>query len=415
MSQKPQTKEPPPPRLSGRHVILGVTGSIAAYKACPLARLLMAEGADLDVVMTRSATELVGPATFAGLTGKPALTEIFAPGQGGELHIELGQRTDLVVIAPATADVIARLAEGRANDLLTLVALATKSKILIAPAMHPGMWEHPATQRNVRTLLADGRTEILGPVEGAVASGEVGVGRMVEPEAIVDAGVALLSRPTLTGRHLVVTAGPTAEDIDPVRTLSNRSSGKLGFALAARAAARGAKVTLLSGPVAIPTPPGVSRVDIRGALALRSALWQALRPDLSGADALVMAAAVADYRPAQAQAQKIKRSDGTLTLELVQNPDLLAEIGQARKTPRPLLVGFALETEDDRALINRARQKLAEKRVDLMVANRADEALERDEMRAFLVTPTDARPLESMPKTQIADAILDYLGEALES
>jgi phosphopantothenoylcysteine decarboxylase/phosphopantothenate--cysteine ligase len=236
---------------------------------------------------------------------------------------------------------------------------------------------------------------------------------MAEPEVILGFVVAQLTKSTLRRRHLVITAGPTAEDIDPVRTLSNRSSGKMGFAIAERAAMHGAKVTLISGPVALPTPPGVTRIDVRSALAMRGALWQALHPDLSAADALIMAAAVSDYRPAQTHASKLKRSKEALQLELVPNPDLLAEIGEARLGEFPLLVGFALETDSDDRVIARAREKLIKKKVDLIVANHADESLGLDHVRARLVTPRDCRELASMPKEDAADHLLDWVATRL--
>jgi phosphopantothenoylcysteine decarboxylase/phosphopantothenate--cysteine ligase len=279
--------------------------------------------------------------------------------------------------------------------------------------MHPNMWANPRTQANVRSLSADPRVYFAGPEQGEVASGDLGVGRMTEPEAIVALVVARLSQPTLGRRHFVVSAGPTAEDLDPVRTLSNRSSGKMGFAIAARAALHGARVTLITGPVALATPPGVTRIDVRSAIAMRSALWLALHPDLSGADALIMAAAVADYRPAETHASKLKRGSGPLTLELVPNPDLLAEIGAARSGRLPVLVGFALETDSDERLIARAREKLAKKRVDLVVANSAAESLELDHVRATLVGVRDAEPLPAMPKEDAADRILDWVSTRL--
>jgi phosphopantothenoylcysteine decarboxylase/phosphopantothenate--cysteine ligase len=400
-------------RLQGKRVALCVTGSIAAYKSASLLRLLLKEGAEVEVVLSRGATEFVGAATFSGLSGKPPVSDMFLPGVGGELHIELAARTDLVLIAPATADVIARLAAGRADDLVTALVLCAKCPVLVAPAMHPNMWENAATQRNARLLGQDRRVGFVGPVRGEVASGDVGLGRMAEPEVIREFVVAQLTQPTLRRRHVVITAGPTAEDIDPVRTITNRSSGKMGFAIAERAAMHGAKVTLITGPVALPTPPGVTRVDVRSALAMRGALWQALHPDLTAADALIMAAAIADYRPAQTHASKLKRSESPLQLELLQNPDLIAEIGEARRGELPLLVGFALETESDERLIARAREKLVKKKVDLIVANRADESLELDDVRATLVSVRDCEELSPMPKEDAADRLLDWVAARL--
>jgi phosphopantothenoylcysteine decarboxylase/phosphopantothenate--cysteine ligase len=399
--------------LTGRRITLCVTGSIAAFKAVLLVRLLVSEGADVRVVLSRAAREFVGPATFAGLTGNTVLTEMFDPATGGEPHVELGRTSDLVLIVPATADVLARLAHGRADDLTTAVALCARCPVVVAPAMHPVMWSHPATTRNVSLLERQGRVRFVGPVEGEVASGEHGLGRMAEPESILAQARALLGDATLRGTRILVTAGPTAEDIDPVRYVGNRSSGKMGFAIAERAALRGAEVTLIAGPVSLPTPPGVNRVDIRSADALRNALWNALGDDLGGTDALIMAAAVADYRPAAPSASKLRRTDQPLTLELVPNPDLLAEVGRARRGRHPILVGFALGTDADDRAAAIARSKLAEKRVDFVVANHADESIGRDDIRALLVGPRSCDVVERGPKGVLADRILDIVAREL--
>jgi phosphopantothenoylcysteine decarboxylase/phosphopantothenate--cysteine ligase len=400
-------------RLQTKKVTLCVTGSIAAYKAAVLVRLLMKEGADVTVVMTRSAEEFVGRATFSGLTGKRVYLDMFEESVPGELHVELAKESDLVLIVPATADALSRLAAGRADDLTSALALCATCPVLVAPAMHPNMWAHPATQRSVQALVLDRRVGFVGPVTGEVASGESGLGRMAEPETILAHAIAQLSPATLRGRHIVITAGPTAEDLDPVRYLSNRSSGKMGFAIAERAAAHGARVTLITGPVSLETPASVTRVDVRSATAMRSAIWQALRPDLSGADALIMAAAVADFRPAEVHASKLKRSGENLTLELLPNPDILAEIGAARHGALPVLIGFALETDSDERVIANARAKLAQKRVDLVVANHADQSIGRDDIRALLVGVRDCQILDPMPKEDAADQILDEVRKRL--
>jgi phosphopantothenoylcysteine decarboxylase/phosphopantothenate--cysteine ligase len=402
--------EPPSP-LSGRRITLCVTGSIAAYKAAALLRLLRKAGASVEVVLSRAALEFVGPATFQGLNGKPPLGELFDRGHGGELHVDLARDSDALVIAPASADCLSRLAAGRADDLIAAIALSARCPVLVAPAMHPKMWSHPATERNVRTLTSDG-VRFVGPVDGEVASGDRGVGRMAEPEQIALEVSRLFSGAALSGRRLVITAGPTLEALDPVRSLTNRSSGKLGFALAERARSRGAEVTLIAGPVALPTPPGVRRVDVESALSLKQALWEALGADLSQADALIMAAAVADYRPKAASASKLKRS-GMLTLELEPNPDLLAEVGARRTGARPVLVGFALETDSDERILASAREKLTKKRVDLVVANHAAESLGRDDIRLTLVGPDTATAFGPAPKAQAAERLLDWLGERL--
>jgi phosphopantothenoylcysteine decarboxylase/phosphopantothenate--cysteine ligase len=403
----------PRKRLAGRRVTLCVTGSIAAYKSVVLLRLLLAEGAEVEVVLSAAAAEFVGPPTFAGLTGRPVISGMFDVARGGEVHVDLAKRTDLAIVAPATADALARFAAGRAEDLVSAFVLCATAPLLVAPAMHPSMWTHPATARNVEILRRDGRVTLVGPEVGEVASGDTGVGRMAEPETILEHAVGKAVPEPLRGRHVVVTAGPTAEDIDPVRAITNRSSGKMGFAIAARARLLGAGVTLIAGPVALPTPDGVRRVDVRSASAMRTALWQALKPDLTGADALVMAAAVADYRPAQTSAKKLASGGGPMTLELVENPDLLREVGHSRRGQRPVLVGFALETEAEAQAIQNARRKLADKRVDLVVANQASESLERDDIRALMVDARDCRVIERTSKDEAAGRILEFVVHTL--
>lgn len=420
-SQRPPPRSQPPAplesrrgRLRDKRITLAVSGSIAAYKAVMVARLLVTEGALVQTLFTHSASQFVGAATFAGITGKPVRSDMFDPGVAGELHVDIASRTDLLLVVPATADLLARLASGRADDLVTATALCATCPVLVAPAMHPAMWAHPATQRNVDLLASDGRVDRVGPVYGEVASGEHGIGRMAEPEEILAAVLVRLAPHDLRGRHVVVTAGPTIEDIDPVRFLSNRSSGKMGFAVAERAAARGARVTLISGPTQLPTPYGVTRVDVRSAVAMRGAAWQALGPDLSAADALIMAAAVGDYRPAETHATKLKREAGQMQLELVQNPDILAEIGAARSGRRPVLVGFAVEADRSEKVVAYARAKLDAKKVDVVVANHADDSFGKDDNRVSLVTREKVEPLPLSSKLEIADQILDFLARQLE-
>jgi phosphopantothenoylcysteine decarboxylase/phosphopantothenate--cysteine ligase len=403
-----------PTRAVGRSftVALAVSGSIAAYKAPIVARLLLKQGVRVIPVMTKGALEFLGAQTLSGLTGEEVHAELFDPSFAGERHVELGAEVDLVAIVPATADLVARLATGRADDLITALCLSTKAPIIVAPAMHPRMWSHPATQRNVAQLLADGRTKLVGPVDGEVASGESGMGRMAEPEDIASRiFAALASRRDLAGRTVVVTAGPTVEDLDPVRFVSNRSSGKMGFAIAARAAQRGARVVLVAGPVSLPTPAGVERIDVRSAVSMQRALDEALGASLEKADAVVMTAAVGDYRPKDLAPQKMKRADMALLLELVPNPDLLAELGRKRaalaERARPLLVGFAVETDSDDRIIELAREKLRKKQVDVVVANHASDAFGKDDNRAFWVEEQKADALGRLPKGELADAILD--------
>ena len=403
----------PPTRegLDGRNVVVCVTGSVAAYKAAYVVRGLLAEGADVNVVLSRSAEQFIGAATFSGLTGRPVLRDMFAADAAGEPHVALGEDSDLVLVVPATADALARFAQGRAQDFTSALVLCARCPVLVAPAMHPSMWHHPATQRNVAQLVADGRIGFVGPVEGEVASGAHGMGRMAEPDDIVATAGAVLGASSLRGVRLLVSAGPTTEALDPVRYIGNRSSGKMGFSIAERAALRGASVTLVAGPVSLPTPVGVARVDVSSAAEMRAALWDVLKPDLSGVDAVVMAAAVADFRPAAPSESKIRRTEQGLSLELVPNPDLLAEIGRARRGTRPLLIGFALGTESDERAVATARTKLMEKRVDLVVSNHADESLGKDDIRAMLVGARSCELVERAPKRVLADRILDRVAE----
>ena len=397
-----------PRSLSGRTVALCVAGGIAAYKAVALARLLVAAGARVLPLMTRSGARFVGPVTLSGICGEAVVEDMWDPRFAGEAHVVLAERADVIAIVPCTADRLAVLAEGRADDLVAALCLVARAPIVLAPAMHPRMWAHPATQRNVARLARDGRVELVGPVDGPVANGDSGLGRMSEPEAIYAAlERVLLGRRDLAERHVVVTAGPTVEDLDPVRFIGNRSTGRMGFAVAEAAARRGARVTLIAGPVGLATPSGVDRVDVRGALEMGAAIDRALGHDLAGADALVMAAAVGDYRPRARAAHKSKKGPGdTLTLELVKNPDLLAGVGARRgDRARPRLVGFAVETED---LVGYARRKLVEKRVDLVVANLAQHGFGGDDDEVVFVDEATETPL-SASKRAIADAILDRL------
>jgi phosphopantothenoylcysteine decarboxylase/phosphopantothenate--cysteine ligase len=398
--------------LTGKRITVALTGSVAAYKAVVLVRLLLREGAHVRALMTRSTRAFVGESTLSGLTGQPVLTDMFEPGRGGELHVELAGSSDLVVVVPATADVLSRLAAGRADDLLTATVLCARCPVLVAPAMHPSMWAHAATARNVAALAQDG-VELVGPADGLVASGDSGLGRMVEPEEIVERIRARLGAGDLAGKRIVVTAGPTLEDIDPVRFIGNRSSGKMGFAIAARAAGRGADVTLIAGPVTLQTPIGVSRIDVRSALDMQRALFDVLGSDLGGADALLMCAAVGDYRAEKIAREKLKRGDGGLALDLVENPDVLSEIGKRRRGARPLLVGFAVETGNDAQIVLRARRKLESKRVDVVVANHAAESMGRDDNRVLVVTERSVDALPVMAKTDVAARLVDWVAARL--
>lgn len=397
--------------LQGKQIVLGVTGSIAAYKSVVLLRLLQKAGARVRVVLTEGARQFVGARTFSGL-GATVHTDLW---EGpGELHVELARWADALLIAPTTADCMARLATGRADDLLTSTALTTVAPVCLAPAMHPAMWRAPVTLENAKTLFRRGM-HFFGPVSGEVASGEVGVGRFQEPEDITHGLARVLYGPgSLTGRHVIVTAGPTVEAIDPVRTLTNVSSGKMGYAIAEILQSRGAQVTLISGPVNLPAPTGTKLLPIRSALELQSAISDALGPNLDGADAVIMAAAVSDYRPLAVSAEKLKRSSEGLHLSLVPNPDILAELGRVRVSLRPVLIGFALETAEGDALVNLGRRKLINKRVDLVVANSASRSLGRDDNEALLISPIDCIKLPRMSKSAVAVQIVDWLERRLD-
>lgn len=387
-----------PPRAPAT-ALLVVGGGIAAYKSALVARELSRLGVTVETVLTAAAQRFVTGVTFAGLTGRASHLDLWDPKYPGELHIELTRRCDVTVVAPATADLLARMAHGLADDLATTCLLAARGPVVVAPAMHPRMWEHPATQSNVGALRSRG-VVVVGPTFGALASGDEGMGRMAEPDVIAREVLARLAPRDLTGCHILVSAGGTHEALDPVRFLGNRSSGRMGYSLAERAVLRGAKVTLVSGPVSLSAPHGVELVRVRSAIEMRDAIT----PRAELVDAVIMAAAVADYRPAAAAPGKIKKSDGPVTLTLVRNPDILAELGARRVGPTPVLVGFAVETDD---LLAYAREKLARKRCDLVVANLAEDGFEGTENRVTLVDATRAEELPRMAKSAVADKILD--------
>ena len=347
-------------------IALGVTGGIGAYKAVEVARGLQKRGHDIAAIMTASAKHFVGEVTFEAITRRPVISDQFARGLNADIeHIALATEISLLLIAPATANVIAKLANGIADDFLTSLYLATRAPVLLAPAMNTQMLEHAAVQKNLETLASRG-VRFVDPGEGFLACGWIGKGRLAEPDAIVAAAETILrpSSGTLAGRRVVVSAGPTYEDIDPVRYIGNRSSGRMGYAIAAEAARRGAHVVLVSGPTRIEVPGGVTVERVRSA----AEMARAVREHATGADAVVMAAAVADYTPEQGPASaKLPKADAPLQITLVRTSDILQELGRARgEAARPVLVGFAAETGDPRP---RARQKLARKQVDLIVAN----------------------------------------------
>lgn len=347
---------------AAERIVLGVSGGIAAYKSAELLRRLRDRGHEVQVVMTESATRFVTPLTFQALSGRAVRTTLWDEAAEAAMgHIELARWAQRVIVAPASADLIARMATGRADDLLTTLLLATAAPVLLAPAMNRQMWAHPAVQANLALLRKRG-VHSVGPASGAQACGEVGAGRMSEPEQIVAALAAppLPAAGRLRGKRVLITAGPTLEDIDPVRFVGNRSSGKMGFAVASAARAEGAEVVLVAGPVGLPTPDGVTRIDVRSALEMHRAVFEAL----PGQDVFIAAAAVADYRPAETLDRKRKKSGERWNIELVLNPDILAEV--AAQSPRPFIVGFAAETND---VERHARDKLQRKRLDMIAAN----------------------------------------------
>jgi phosphopantothenoylcysteine decarboxylase/phosphopantothenate--cysteine ligase len=393
--------------LAGRRVLLGVTGGIAAYKAAYLARLLRERGAEVQVVMTPSATRFVGPDTFAALTGRAVHSDVFERSDA-VLHVRLAHEADAALVAPATANVLAKLTWGIADDLLTSTLLEFSGPLVVAPAMHSGMLEHPATRENLDTLRERGVT-IVGPVEGALAAGDTGMGRMSEPEDIADAlEAALAAGRDLSGRRVLVTAGPTHEPIDAVRFLGNRSSGKMGWAVAEEARRRGAAVTLISGPTHLADPAGVEVVRVATAEEMRDAVLARF----DDADAVVKAAAVADFRPKEHVAGKIKKEGGTPELYLEPTPDILRELGE-RKGER-VLVGFAAETDD---LEGAGRQKLREKHLDLIVVNKVGEpgtGFDSDTNRALIFSAKGEDVLlQEWTKRELAVAICDRLASLL--
>jgi phosphopantothenoylcysteine decarboxylase / phosphopantothenate---cysteine ligase len=346
--------------LSNRHILLGVTGGIAAYKAAELVRRLQDQGAAVRVVMTRAAQEFITPLTLQALSGNAVHTDLLDPAAEAAMgHIELARWADLVLIAPASADFIARLAHGRADDLLTTLCLATPAPIAVAPAMNQGMWRDAATQSNI-AVLRTRDVAVLGPAEGSQACGDVGPGRLLEPDRLAALAADLFPSRLLDGKQVLITAGPTREALDPVRYISNHSSGKMGFALAQAAVDAGAQVTLIAGPVALATPERVARVDVESA----QQMFDAVMTRLTNCDVFIAAAAVADYRPVQVAAEKIKKQAEEMVITLVRNPDIVASVAQTR--PKPFTVGFAAETQ---RVNEYARDKLERKSLDMIIAN----------------------------------------------
>ena len=390
--------------LEGRRVLVGLSGGIACYKACELVRQLRQAGATVQVVMTKSAREFVTPMTLQALAGSPVATDTFDLAQESEIgHIRLADTADVVVLAPATANLIAKMAHGIADDLLTTVLLATRAPIVVAPAMNVHMWEHVATQENVRTLAGRG-LRIVGPGSGSLACGYEGAGRLAEPSEIVEAAIVALTPQDLVGEYILVSAGPTHEAIDPVRYLTNQSSGKMGYAIARVARRRGAEVTLVSGPVALSAPPGVRIVAVESAHEMAAVL----DAEFSRATVLIMAAAVADYRPAVRLDRKQKKGFGRRTLVLERNTDIVS--GLAKRKGKRTVVGFAAETHD---VVAEAKRKLRQKGLDLVVANDVTAEGAGFGSDTNVVRLIDAAGLEValplLPKDDVAARILDWV------
>lgn len=397
-------------KLKGQHVLLCVGGGIAAYKALELVRRLREAGAEVQVAMTAGAQHFVTPLSFQALSGKPTRTTLWDSAAEASMgHIELARWADRILIAPATADLLAKLAHGFADDLVTTLCLATTAPITVAPAMNHRMWGHPATQANIATLRGRG-VQIIGPEDGPLAEGESGPGRLSEPDAIVAALLSIAAvDQALKGLKVVVSAGPTYEDLDPVRYLGNRSSGKMGFAVADSARRRGAEVVLVAGPVHLPTPAGVTRVDVRSAAQMHEAVFAAFPADI-----YIGAAAVADYTPRAPAANKIKKSNESLALDLVRTPDILSEVA-AQTQGLKLVVGFAAETEN---VAGYARGKLVAKRLDLIVANRVgvvDGGFESDQNAMTAYWQDGERVFDPGAKTRLADDLIELIVERLNA
>jgi phosphopantothenoylcysteine decarboxylase/phosphopantothenate--cysteine ligase len=385
--------------LANKKIILGATGGIAAYKAAELCRLLIKAGADVRVVMTAAAQQFIGPLTFQALSGKPVLTSLWdaASGDGME-HIHLSREADLLLVAPASADFLAKLAHGRADDLLSTLCLARACKLAVAPAMNREMWAAAPTRRNLEQLQVDG-VSLLGPAAGEQACGETGLGRMLEPADIVVALPGLLGAGPLAGKRVLITAGPTFEPIDPVRGLTNLSSGKMGYAVAQAAAEAGAEVCLVSGPTCLATPAGARRIDVQSAADMRRAVLAELPSDV-----FIAVAAVADYRVDMAAARKLKKSTDGMTLQLVANPDILAEV--AALPDAPFCVGFAAETEQ---LAEQAEAKRLKKKLPLLVGNLAQDTLGQDTAELVLFDDRGQHRLPRADKLIQARALIRHL------
>jgi phosphopantothenoylcysteine decarboxylase/phosphopantothenate--cysteine ligase len=390
--------------LTGKRILLGISGGIAAYKAAELVRLLTRAGADVRVVMSEAATRFITPVTLQALSGQGVWTDMWDPRVPDNMgHIEHSRDRELIAVVPATADFMAKVAHGLADDLLSALCVARRCPLMLAPAMNVEMWENAATQRNLQLLQADG-VLLAGPTAGDQACGEVGMGRMLEPAQLLAEIENLLQPKRLAGKRVLVTAGPTEEPVDPVRVLTNSSSGKMGYAIARAAREAGAEVTLVSGPVALATPRGVARIDVRTA----EQMFEAVKSAVKSADVFVSVAAVADYKVKNRAEQKMKKGNGGLSLELEQNPDILSWV--AALPEPPFCVGFAAESEN---LAQHAKEKRLKKRVPLMAANLAQEALGADDNSITLYDERGEHALGRGPKLELARKLLEHVAGML--
>ena len=390
--------------LTNKRILLGITGGIAAYKCAELTRLLIKAGAEVRVGMTRAATQFITPLTMQALSGQRVHLDLLdSDAEAAMGHIELARWADLVLIAPATADFIARINQGQADDILSTLVLATSAKIAIAPAMNQAMWADNSTVSNLNVLVDRGY-HIFGPAEGEQACGDVGPGRMLEPAQLVELSASLFETGELAGKNFVITGGPTREAIDPVRFISNHSSGKMAYALAAEAVAAGAKVTLISGPVNLPTPESVKRIDVISAAQMLAATQEAM----TDCDVFIGVAAVADYRPVEIGKQKIKKADEKMLLSLIKNPDIISEVAQL--DDKPFVVGFAAETND---ILSNAKDKLKRKGLDMLFANNATKTFNSDSIVVTALTETSETELKEGNKNVVARSMLQLIATAL--
>ena len=391
--------------LTNKRILLGITGGIAAYKCAELTRLLTKAGAEVRVAMTKAATEFITPLTMQALSGNRVHLDLLdTEAEAAMGHIELARWADLILVAPASADFIARMQHGQASDLLSTLILATNSPIAIAPAMNQAMWTDLSTQENLKSLSEKG-IYIWGPDSGEQACGDVGPGRMIQPEEIAEHCASIFEAGFLAGRKIVITGGPTREAIDPVRFISNHSSGKMAFALAEEAASAGANVTLVSGPVTLTASETINRIDVVTALEM----LDAVKGEITDADVFIGVAAVADYRPKEEAQEKIKKKDDSMQIELVKNPDIISEV--SKSTPRPMVVGFAAETEN---VTDNGKEKLVKKNLDLLFANHATSTFNSENIAVTAITASSEQSIPEGNKSSVARTMLQLIANSLK-